>query len=248
VPTLLSRPATFAATFVSLVLGLAVGHFALPALTGARAAQPSPQPAPPVTVEAATKTGQSDALRRYQVPVSISQPALGPVDALVTVVHFCDFQSDACRQIAPVLDAVQRRQAAELRLVFRHFPPGDEASMRAHELAQIAHVQGAKFWRVRELLLQAPRSTDLVALERVAREAGLDWEQARAALDRHSYGNHVIADRVFADMFEVERAPATFVNGRKVDGAPTRWSQPSSRPRERCSHAAWRRTPSTRSW
>lgn len=156
-----------------------------------------------------------DMARRYQIPVSESQPSQGPEDALITVVTWCDFTSDVCRQADAPLNAIFEQYKGKMRWVFRHLPAKKEDFPR-HLFAQAAHRNGAKFWQARARLLAAPADApfDAQTIESLARGLKMDAENLTKDLQR--YTMHVGADIRFADQFGVARPFGVFVNGRRL--------------------------------
>ena len=203
----LNRPLTFAAIALALALGVGAGR------------QVSSKSAPPPQPPAAKP--EEPGITRYQVPVTISQPAKGPADALVTVVEWCDFQSKACRDAETVLSQVFAAYEGKLRFVFRHFPAQSLEAQLAHEFAQIAHEQNDKFWPVRERLMQEKGPITLQTVQAIAEDLELDWDGVRTALEGHAFAQHIGSDALFAKFFEVTEAPAIFVNGRRLPGPPS---------------------------
>jgi protein-disulfide isomerase len=197
-----------AAIVLALGSGVAVGR----QLT--RASALPPQPVAPAAVSSAPAI-------RYMVPVSSSQPSLGPADALVTIVQWCDLPDPGCAALEPARKALLAQHPDTIRWVSRHYPrtPRPE-SLRAHAFARVAHVQAGKFWEARALLLELHAPPDDSQLERYALQLGLDWQAVRGALDGHNEAGTIAADRLFADMFEVHDAPALFVNGRSLGDRP----------------------------
>ena len=219
----LNRQWTYAAIAVALALGVGAGRFlssaSAPPAEPPVAAATKPQAAPVVTP---TAKPEEPGITRYQVPVTVSQPAKGPADALVTVVEWCDFQSKACRDAEPVLSQVLAAYEGKLRFVFRHFPPAQSLEAQlAHEFAQIAHEQNDKFWPVRERLMQEKGPITLQTVQAIAKDLELDWDRVRTALEGHAFAQHIGSDALFAKFFEVTEAPAIFVNGRRLAGPPS---------------------------
>lgn len=158
----------------------------------------------------------------YKIPVSMSQPSKGPEDALVTLVQWCDLPDPRCAAIEPALQALLKKHPKDLRLVFRHYlEPKREGSSQAHQLARLAHERGGKFWEARELLLSQKGDVPFEQLEGIAVQLGLDWPQAKAAIEGGNFGGAVVADRMFASMFDVASTPALFANGRPLQGPVT---------------------------
>jgi protein-disulfide isomerase len=160
----------------------------------------------------------STALTRYQVPVTDSQPSQGPADAPVTIVEWCNFELPTCRAADAVREAVLARHGDQVRWIYRSFTKPSSRWQEPHEFAQIAFEQTGKFWDVKQLLQQSDAAPSRADLERAANALGIDWPKTKAALDEHTYAGHVIADRVFANMFDVGEPPAFFVNGRRLAG------------------------------
>jgi len=157
-------------------------------------------------------------VKRYHVPVTMSQPTKGSADAIVTIVEWCNFQNSECRRIEPILEKILERYGADARLVFRHFAG---PSTMPHEFARIAHEQASKFWEAKDLLMRAQDEPTRADLEGFAKQIGLDRTATNSALDRRTHAGHIAADKLFAKMFDVREVPALFVNGRPLAGEVT---------------------------
>lgn len=201
---------------VALVAGLVLGRSLN--LSGTQPAEP--QPATPVAAAVPTPAPAPDTaatIKRYQVPVSPSQPTKGPADAVVTIVEWCDFSSPECRKVESVLTTVLAKYPHEVRLAFRHFvdPTGNP---EAHEFTRIAFDRAGKFWEAKAIMMGTSSEPGRAELQKYAAELKMDWADTEAALDKHSHAGPVIADRTFAQMFGVQAAPALIVNGRRLQG------------------------------
>jgi protein-disulfide isomerase len=159
----------------------------------------------------------------HRVPIE-GAPVAGPPEALVTVVAFEDFQCPACASVEPTLAELRRRYPNELRIVWRNLPlwVHPDAPLAA-EAAMEAFVQGgdAAFWRFHDTLFAHRGSEGWLerpALERYAREQGLDLARFAAALDAHAHDARVQADVRLATRFGLMATPGFFVNGRLVRG------------------------------
>jgi protein-disulfide isomerase len=198
-----------------LVLVAAVGS-ALHLSSARRGGVTAHSSAPPSTASMSTR-----AVSRFKVPVTASQPVKGSAEALVTIVEWCNLLGPECEAVDPIVDAVLKEYGDRVRLVFRHYLPASAPPV-ADEFARIAFEQAGKFWEARDLLRQGGTETPSPAqLEGYAKQLGLDWNAARAALAQHTHTGHVVADRLFAEMFDVHAVPAFFVNGRRVAGEAT---------------------------
>jgi protein-disulfide isomerase len=157
-----------------------------------------------------------------QTLVRPDSPSLGPENAPVAVVLFCDFQCPQCAEAAPAVEELAAARPRDVRIVYRHFPiqrihpDADEAA----EGAACAQEQG-QFWPMYSSLLRNQGRLDFLGMGRQARELGLNG----AAFDRClRSGRHQatwrrdVADAAAAG---VTGTPTFFVNGRAVEGALT---------------------------
>lgn len=208
---LLSVPAIAVVTTLALGAGFAIGYN-IPSPSG---------PASSITV---AKKPAEVPRRRFKIPVSDSQPSLGPADALVTIVQWCDLPDDGCARMESALQTVRERDPTLVRLVFRHYHRPERAlSMTAHQFVRAVFEQAGndKFWQVRGRLLGMLVDPTLADFERIAAEVGSDWSAIKARMDSQTFASVVSGDRVFASMFEVADSNATFVNGRPLENPPT---------------------------
>jgi len=179
--------------------------------------KPAPTRAAVAKTAAAQRLPSPQGAERFQIPVTRSQPSRGPSDAIVTIVEWCDLRAGACARSDAAIEQVLARSGEPVRRVFRHFAQPTRGSQLGHQLARIAHEQAGKFWEARALLSQSDAEPTAPDIERVAEQLGLDASATRAALERGTHAGHVTADRVFAQMFGVDSAPALFVNGRRLE-------------------------------
>jgi protein-disulfide isomerase len=143
----------------------------------------------------------------------------GPIEALVTVVEYGDFECPYCGIAEPAVRELLR-DFGDVRYVWRHLPLLDvhPHAQLAAEAAEAAADQGV-FWEMHDLLLahqDALRASDLL---RYAEELGLDVERFEESLRSHSCAAHVADDVDSADLSGVSGTPTFFVNGRRHYGA-----------------------------
>jgi protein-disulfide isomerase len=114
-------------------------------------------------------------------------PALGPADAIVTLIEFSDYECPFCLQhfqnTMPRLLA-DYIQTGKIRYVFRDFPIDQlhPEAIRAHEAAQCAGEQG-RFWDMHNRLFTGPGTHSDEALNARATEAGVDLTTLQACLE-----------------------------------------------------------------
>jgi len=143
----------------------------------------------------------------------------GPIDALVTVVEYGDFECSFCGQAEPVVRELLR-DFGDVRYVWRHLPLNDvhPRAQLAAEATEAAAEQGA-FWELHDLLLgnqDALRPSDLIAY---AEQLGLDVERFTNHLREHAGAARVAEDVDSADLSGVSGTPTFFINGRRHHGA-----------------------------
>lgn len=188
-------------------------------LAQANMADPATQP--PAAASAATLRWPEDAHQRLRVPVA-DGVALGPDDALVTIVEFGDYQCPFCGRVQPTLERLRRRFGDDVRLVFRHNPlPFHDKAGPAAQLALEARAVGgvAGFWQMHHLLFANQRALERADLERYAAQVGLDPAQAMAAIDQDRHLGVITADQAVAARVGARGTPAFFINGRSLVGA-----------------------------
>jgi protein-disulfide isomerase len=189
---------------------------AAPALAAPAAAAPA---APAAAPEAADDRGpQQDSDR---IPVGDS-PSLGPATALVTIVEFSDFQCSFCGDVEATLRQVRERFGDSVRIVWKNNPlPMHANATVAAEAAMEAYAQGGneKFWRMHDALYQHQDALDRPALDRYARELGLDMARFQRAMDGHAHAASIDRDRALLTRLGGRGTPNFYVNGTPLRGA-----------------------------
>jgi protein-disulfide isomerase len=172
------------------------------------------------SVQAQQSAAEGDEPVRYKVAVTAGQPSLGPSDALVTIVEWCDLYGEPCREVDELLSRALERHPLEVRRVFRALRDADHGSDLALEVARAAHEAG-KFWELRERLSVLDRDPSLATLQVHAEAINLPWPAVKRAIERRTYSGAIAADRALAGVLEVRGAALVHVNGRPVEGAIT---------------------------
>jgi len=179
-----------------------------------------PRPSPP------GGRGRSGWDRVWSLPPPADAPSQGSAEAPVTVQVFSDFQCPFCGRLEEALRAVRAHYGERVRIVWRDYPLSSHAfALPAAEAAREAFAQRGNdgFWAFHTLLFAHQRDTgglDRPALERYARQVGLDLPRFRRALD----GN-VHAPAIRADMAALQGTglrlgtPTLLVNGHMLEGA-----------------------------
>jgi len=140
-------------------------------------------------------------------------PALGELNARVTVVEFTDFQCPACAAMHPVLEEVLKSYGNKVRFVVRDFPLNQhENARKAAEAANAANAQG-KFFEYAALLFKNQKALDVASLKKYASDLGLNRARFDAELDRGVYAAEVKKDIEDGEIYGVGSTPTIFING-----------------------------------
>jgi len=146
-------------------------------------------------------------------------PGRGPDNAPVTIVVFTDMQCPYCSKSVGTLDQLWDEYPGKLRLIVKQFVVHPRAALAA-EAVLAAEAQG-KFWDLYDLVMahQSADEQSRDSLVAMARQAGLDPDAFRAALDQHKFAAAVKADGDVAAQLKLQGTPAFLINGKKVFGS-----------------------------
>lgn len=152
--------------------------------------------------------------------VPLDGPRRGPADAPIILVEFSDFQCPFCGRYEPVIRQVMKKYPDQVQLIFHNLPLASihPHAQKAAEAAVCAGNQG-KFWEMHDLMFAEQASLDVKALKDKARRIGLDTSQFDQCLDGGKAVDAVARDVGEAENLGLSGTPASFVNGRYVDGA-----------------------------
>ena len=151
----------------------------------------------------------------------------GAVDAPVTVLAFCNFESPHCArlqmtlaQVLPLFDGVVQYATRDFALPF-HRNAGS-AAMAAH----CALAQG-NYWRFHDTLFAGSGPLDRNRIQNAARSAQLDVETFNRCLESQRYAPALAADAEAAQELGLDAVPGVFVNGlyagNSVDASTLVW-------------------------
>jgi cyclophilin family peptidyl-prolyl cis-trans isomerase/protein-disulfide isomerase len=156
----------------------------------------------------------------YFPPISQDDFSFGPSDAPVTIVEYCDFQSDGCRNMATIMAELMRNHG-DLRLVFRPLPLiGVLDKSEKSVLAALAADEQGKFWEMYDLLFVQyddwKNLTPEVFNAWVMREAvksGLDGEKLQAAINADKAATRLTSMYAVAKKLSIPSVPLILING-----------------------------------
>jgi len=144
-------------------------------------------------------------------------PHTGSVNAPIKIVEFFDYGCPACQQVKPVIDVVEKENAATTVVYYKMFPLTDKHpnSMSAAQAAMAAYKQG-KFREMHDTLFEhAPEHTRADVMK-YARDLGLDMAKFEA--DYNAAEPRVRVDIKEGDDAGVDGTPTIFFNGRQYEG------------------------------
>ena len=157
-------------------------------------------------------------------------PALGRLDAPVTVVSFSDYQCPFCRRMLDTLVALHRAYPDTVQVVYRHYPLHDGAGALA-EAALCAGDQG-RFWDY-HLELFAPEQIDPSQSFTIAERLGMDIEAFRSCLVSGMHTQQVQDDFAEGRRLQISGTPHQLSSTGAGCAAPFRFRSSSRRSKMR---------------
>jgi len=151
---------------------------------------------------------------KLAIPVNDGDHAIGPPDALVTVVNYGDYECPDCHRRHRQTEKMFEQLVNAVRFVYRHFPLVNihPHALRAAEAAEAAAAQG-KFWEMHRHLYTEPDKLDDRHLRRYAKEVGLDLDRFDRDLAAGTYTDIILSDYDHSIVYGITGAPTTFING-----------------------------------
>ncbi len=182
----------------------------------------------PDTVSAQPKVPTEVPIEELMKPGALADLALGPADAKVTVVEYASMTCGHCAHFTKDVWPEFKKKYIDtnkVRYVFREFPLDNLASA-ASMLARCTG--GDKTFPLIEILFlkQADwafgEGNPVPKLFEIAKQAGFTQESFDKCLTDQKLLDNITTGRTRAsDVFGVSATPTFFINGKKLDGAPT---------------------------
>lgn len=154
-----------------------------------------------------------------KIPVTDADHALGPRNAVVTVVEYGDYQCPHCAAAQMPVKQIVASYGSRICLVFRHFPLTEVHPMAgaAAEAAEFAGSSG-QFWHMHEAIFANQPRLSFDVLVALASALGLSANALRIAWASGAYSSKVKADFLGGVRSGVNGTPAFFINGIRHDG------------------------------
>jgi protein-disulfide isomerase len=163
--------------------------------------------------------GEPSTVAAFCAPPVGDSPVRGPADAWVTLVEFADFECPYCGKVTATLATLETDYAADLRLVYKHFPLSfHDHAMDSAVAAECAHAQG-RFWEMVDLIYDHQAALAAHDLETYAGETGVDVDAWRACLATDEPRRRIEVDQELGLTAGISGTPTFFVNGAVIEGA-----------------------------
>ncbi|GAB4402791.1 MAG: hypothetical protein OHK003_30400 [Anaerolineales bacterium] len=147
--------------------------------------------------------------------------SIGPANALVTILEYCDFQSPGCLAMAQTVAELMRNYEGNIRFIFRPLPltgffdKSDDAILAAYAAAE-----QEKFWEMYDLLFVKHAEWSNLSpgefkgwLVREAPSVGVDANQLAEAMKADEAANRLKSAQEAVTKLPIQAAPLIFING-----------------------------------
>lgn len=154
------------------------------------------------------------------VPVSPARDHIrGPVDALVTLVEYGDYECPHCGAAHAIVKTIMAEVDDAVRFVFRHFPM-TTVHPHAELAAEAAEAAGSqrRFWEMHDTLFANQQRLDGPSLLAYASALGLDIDRFDSEVAGHMHLPKISEDFMSGVRSGVNGTPTFFINGIRHDG------------------------------
>jgi protein-disulfide isomerase len=145
----------------------------------------------------------------------------GNVNAKVTLVEYSDFECPYCLNHESTIKKLLDTYKNDIRVVYRNFPLSfHPEAQKAAEAAECAGLQG-KYWEMHDKIFEA-NSAGKMSVQQWkddAKALGLDTVKFNKCLDNGETAARISQEEQEGGASGVSGTPATFVNGKIIEGA-----------------------------
>lgn len=153
----------------------------------------------------------------------------GPADAPVTIVKCFDFACPYCARSAPVIDAIVKKYAGKVRVVYKNLVVHPQVATTAH-LASCAAAKQGKYVAYKTAIWDkgfaaySESRGDASKLGRdamlsFAKDLKLDLKRFEKDMDSEECKQRLTQDAADLEKFKVNSTPTFFINGTPIAGA-----------------------------
>jgi protein-disulfide isomerase len=153
---------------------------------------------------------------------------IGNKNAKITMIEYSDFQCPFCQRHEATMKQALKDFPKDVRLVYRHFPLSFHPNAMPAAIASecVAKLGGNdKFWNFHDQLFanQDKLSSDLYLS--LAKQLGVNENDFKSCLTDPAIAARVNQDEAEGGSAGVEGTPATFINGKNLDGGAIPYDQ-----------------------
>lgn len=171
----------------------------------------------PVALAGPAQRGALDPSVNYAVPVA-GRPVLGPLDAMITVTVFSDFQCPFCAKAHQLCSELRRRHPEDVRCAFHNLPLSFHPKARELARAALAADGQGKFWPMHDAIFAGDASAN-DGWKKAAKRAKVNTKKLARAMASPEVELRIADDERVAASVGVAGTPTFFVNGRAMPGA-----------------------------
>jgi len=154
--------------------------------------------------------------KRAKLELARFGPARGSASAPIAMVEVSDFTCPFCQLVRPGLEAFVDARADRVKLFYKPFPidshPGAYEAAQAGEWAREKGI----FWPMHDAMFENPGERSVDELAELARGAGGDPADLRAALEAKTFLPKVKESQAEARGVGIRGTPTLFLNGRML--------------------------------
>lgn len=161
---------------------------------------------------------EPQAIKTASFEITKNDHVRGNFNAPITLVVFSDFQCSFCSKFEETAKEISKNYKDKVRIVFKHYPLSfHQNAQKAAETTECANEQG-KFWEMHDKLFANQEQLGIDNFKKWAKELNLDSKKFDGCLDSGKYSEKVKKDLAEGQSKGVEGTPATFVNGKFIEG------------------------------
>lgn len=147
--------------------------------------------------------------------INSPRPAIGNLNAKITLAEYSDFQCPACGAVQPILKTILDKYSRDIRFEFKHYPLKNiHANAENAALASECANDQSEFWSYHDKLFQNQNALGVSDLKKYAQELGLDTTKFNACLDSKAKKSVVEADIADGNAKKIGGTPSFFLNGK----------------------------------
>lgn len=166
--------------------------------------------------------GAPEPEKKQAPPVPAGAPFKGKSDAKVVIQEWSDFQCPFCGRVEGTVNEVMKNYGDKVKFVWRDKPlPMHADAPLAGEAAREALKQKGPdgFWKMHDKMMQNQQKLKREDLDSYAKEAGLDMDKFKSALESHAHKAAMDVDDKAGTDIGISGTPAFLINGYYISGA-----------------------------